>query len=142
MILIAIWIGMVYVIASSFFQAIIHTQTNVNTTVGIRVYADEELTTELTTFQWNDGNPIDPGSSVPETIYIKNTGTISVTLSLTTSAWDPEPAQTFTTVLWDIPEGTSLSPGATMPAIITMKVASNIIDIETFNFDILVTGTS
>ena len=54
--------------------------------INVGVYSDSACTLNLTSIDW--GN-VYPGGSVPRTIYVKNTGNAPITLSVTTTAWNP-----------------------------------------------------
>ena len=54
--------------------------------VNVGVYSDAACTLNLTSIDWGS---VYPGGSVPRTIYVKNTGNAPITLSMTTTSWNP-----------------------------------------------------
>lgn len=112
------------------------TQTPVET-VNIALYSDAALTQSLTSVDWSS---LTPGSSTTKTIYIKNTGTQSVTLSLSTSNWNPTQANGPISLSWD-KTGATLAAEASTSAVLTLNIQSSISGITSFTFSIAVTGT-
>jgi hypothetical protein len=111
---------------------------NVTTTPNINVYSDIACTQNLTTIDWGS---IEAGSSANQTIYVKNTGTGLLTLSLATSDWNPTEASSYLTINWN-KAGTHLSAGESTSAILTLKVASNITGITEFRNTITIRGSA
>ena len=111
---------------------------NITTTPNINVYSDSACTQNLTTINWGS---IEAGSNASKTIYVKNTGTGILTLSLATSDWNPTGASTYLTINWN-KAGTHLSAGESTSAVLTLTVASNITGITTFSNTITVRGSA
>ena len=110
---------------------------SVSTTANLGLYSDSTCQTPLTSIEW--GAPT-PGTSITRIIYIKNTGIgVSLSLSLTTSNWDPPIADGPITVTLD-KTGTRLSPGQSTAASITLTVSPTTVDINNFNLAITITG--
>lgn len=107
------------------------------TAVNVGVYSNEACTVNLTSIDWGT---IAPGDSVTRTIYVKNTGNSQITLSMTKSGWTPAEANGPITVTWNR-EGTTLEPGISTAATLTLSVSSGISGIETFSVNIVITGT-
>lgn len=110
---------------------------NISTAPNIGVYADSACTTNLTSLNW--GN-IQAGSTTNQTIYVKNTGTGTMTLSMAISNWNPAEAGSHITLSWN-KGGTILTAGQWTPAVLTLNVASDITGIRTFSNTITITGT-
>jgi archaellum component FlaG (FlaF/FlaG flagellin family) len=106
-------------------------------TASLGLYSDSACTTPLTSISWGS---LTPGGNKTQTLYIKNTGTVSLTLSMATSNWNPTTANGPITVTWNR-AGTVLSSGQSTSAIITLVVSSGISDITNFNVQISITGT-
>jgi hypothetical protein len=104
--------------------------------VNVGVYSDSACTQPLTSINWGT---ISPGSSVTKTIYVKNTGNTQVTLSMTTTNWNPESANGPITLTWNR-QGATLSAGASVAATLTLSVSSSISSITTFSVNIVITG--
>jgi hypothetical protein len=121
--------------------ALVSTRTISNTgsimAVGIGVYSDSGCTTVLTSISWG---ALSPGATTTHTIYLKNNGTIPVTLTMATGNWNPASASGYITLAWDR-QNTVLPAGSTVQAVLTLNVLSSISGITNFGFDITITGT-
>jgi hypothetical protein len=105
-------------------------------TVNVGVYSDSACTQPLASIDWGT---ISPGSSVTRTIYVKNTGNTQVTLSMTTTNWNPTSANGPITLTWNR-QGATLSAGASVAATLTLSASSSISSITTFSVTIVITG--
>jgi len=111
---------------------------SVTATANLGIYSESTCQTALKSIDW--GTPT-PGTSITRIIYIKNTGSgVSLSLSLTTSNWDPAIADGPITVSLD-KTGTMLSPGQSTTASITLAVSPTIVDITNFSLVITIKGT-
>jgi len=111
---------------------------SVTTTPDINIYSNIDCTENLTSIDWGS---IEAGCNTTQTIYVKNTGTATLTLSLTTNNWTPVEADGCITISWD-GEETQLDPGQSTPAELTLIVASDITDITNFSNSITISGTT
>jgi hypothetical protein len=102
--------------------------------VTVGVYEDAECTTEVSSIAWGD---LEPGGSNNVTVYVKNLGDTTVTLSLGTQNWSPSEAQNYLSIDWDY-EDTALDPDAVIPVQLILSVSSEITDIDTFTFEIII----
>jgi len=107
------------------------------TTVNVGVYSDSACTKNLTSIGWGT---ISPNTTVTQTIYVKNTGNVQITLSMTTNGWSPTNANGPITLTWN-QEGAKLSAGASVAATLTLSVSSSISGITTFSVNIVITGS-
>jgi hypothetical protein len=107
------------------------------TSVNVGVYSDSGCTLALTSLDWGT---LAPGASTTRTIYFKNTGTVPVTLSMTTTSWVPSNANTYLTVAWNR-ESSVLAAGSSISAILTLTASASAGSITTFSFNNVVTGT-
>jgi hypothetical protein len=107
------------------------------TAVGVGVYSDSACTLNLTSIDWG---AISPGNSTTRTIYIKNTGTIPVTLSMTTGSWVPSNANTYITLTWNRANYV-LNANTSVSAVLTLTASSSAGNITSFSFNIIITGT-
>jgi hypothetical protein len=108
------------------------------TSPNIGVYSDSACTTPVTTLSWGS---VAAGSNATQTVYVKNTGTGSITLSMTVSNWSPAAASTYITITWD-QQGTQLSAGQSVAATLTLTVSSSITGVTSFSNTITISGTS
>jgi len=107
------------------------------TSVNVGVYSDAGCTQTITSLDWGT---LAPGASTTRTIYVKNTGTVPVTLSMTTTSWVPSNANTYLTVTWNR-ENTNLAAGTTVAATLTLTASASAGSITTFSFNNVITGT-
>lgn len=105
--------------------------------IGVGVYSDSSCTTVLSSINW--GN-LTLGASVSYTIYVKNNGTIPVTLTMTTGNWNPTTASSYITLSWNRPNYV-LTAGSSVQAALTLNVSSSLTGFTNFAFDITITGT-
>jgi len=114
----------------------INNQGNVNS-IGVGVYWENACINEVSAIDWGY---IEPSASQNVTIYIQNEGTIPMTLNMTTDNWNPSSASTYITLSWNS-EGSQVNANSVLEAVLTLSVASNISEIDSFSFDITITGT-
>lgn len=107
------------------------------TTPNLRVYSNSACTNPREAITWGT---VAAGSNTSQTIYIKNTGTGTMTLSLYTSNWTPIEANTYLTIGWDREEY-KLSAGQTVAATLTLTADPSITGPFTFSCTITVSGT-
>jgi hypothetical protein len=105
--------------------------------VNVGVFSDAGCTQNLTSIDWGS---VYPGSSVPKTIYVKNTGNAPITLSMTTTAWNPTVAAGQINVAWD-KENAVLSPSQSTSATLTLTVSPSISSVTSFSVSIVITGS-
>jgi hypothetical protein len=110
---------------------------SITTSPNLGVYSNSACTNTLNTITWGS---VTAGGSATQTVYVKNTGTGTITLSLATSAWAPSGANTYITVSWD-KQGATLTAGQSTAAILTLTVSSSITGISSFNNTITISGT-
>jgi hypothetical protein len=107
------------------------------TAVNVGVYSDSGCTQNCTSIDWGT---IAPGNSTTRTIYVKNTGTIPVTLSMTMGSWVPSNASSYLTLSWNR-GGTVLIANQSISAVLTLSASSSAGNITSFSFNIIITGT-
>jgi hypothetical protein len=105
-------------------------------TLNVGVYSDSACSQSLGSLDWGD---LSPGDSVNRTVYVKNTGNMEITLSMTTTNWSPANANGPLTLIWD-KEGTKLSSGQGTFATLTLGVSESISGVTTFSVQILISG--
>ena len=111
-------------------------QGNVSS-IGVGVYWESSCTTEVTTIDWGY---LQPGSTKDVTVYIRNEGTIPMTLSMTVDSWNPVEASDYITLTWNR-EGSQVNADSVLQAVLTLSVSPSISDVSSFSFDITITGT-
>ena len=119
---------------------IIVTQTipsnGIVTTVNIGVYLDEQCTQNCTSISWGT---VIPGDSINRIVYVKNTGTVPITLGMTNGIWDPTDASSYLMLTWD-QEGKELGVGESISANLTLSAAVETGALANFSVDIVITG--
>jgi hypothetical protein len=107
-------------------------------TANIGAYNDLQATTLCTNIDWGTLNS---GSIATKTIYIKNTGNITETLSMTSTDWNPQTAASSILLTWNR-ESSTLQAGAITPATLTLNIAADTGDISDFDFNIVISGSA
>lgn len=107
-------------------------------TVNIGVYSDPQVTTNCSNIDWGNLNS---GDTATKTIYIQNTGSISETLSMTATNWNPTAASSRLFLTWN-QEGAAIEAGAVVPATLTLNVAADTGDLSDFSLNIVISGTA
>jgi hypothetical protein len=107
------------------------------TAVNVGVYTNSACTVNCTNIDWGT---LAPGASTTKTVYIKNAGTVPVTLSMVASSWVPSNANTYLSVTWNR-EGYALNPNSSVSATLTLTVSSSVSSLSTFSFNIVISGT-
>lgn len=105
--------------------------------INVEVYWDLACTQVVSSIDW--GTP-EPGDSINQTVYIKNTGTAPMNLSLSTSGWVPVEAGNYLTLSWNS-EGAVVAAEGIVQALLTLDVSSSVTGITDFSFDIVIEGT-
>ena len=111
--------------------------SGVISSVDLGVYQEWGCTNNLTSVAWGT---LSPGDTATRTIYVKNIGTAPITLTMTTTDWNPTNANGPITLTWDR-ENTILDAGSVIAATLTLSVSPSISGITTFDMDIMITGT-
>ena len=107
------------------------------TAVGVGVYSDSGCTAALSTIGWGELNP---GDSKTYMVYMRNEGSVPITLSMALGNWNPTLASSHITLTWNR-EDYVLPAGQVIEAVLTLTVSSSINGVTSFSFDITITGT-
>jgi hypothetical protein len=106
-------------------------------TVNVEAYSDSSCTQPVTTISLDN---VSPGGSVSETIYIKNSGSVPVTLTMDTSGWSPVGASSYLTLSWNR-QNDELAAGASVSATFTLTAESDTGSLTAFSCSMTITGT-
>jgi hypothetical protein len=106
-------------------------------TVNLGIYSDSDCTQNYTSISWGT---LSPGDSTSRIVYVKNIGTVPVTLTLTTGSWAPTTANSVINLAWD-QQNTVLDAGQSIPANLTLSVDSSTGGFTDFSFNTVITGT-
>ncbi len=104
---------------------------------GVNVYWNLACTNETTVIDWGT---MSPSTAKSYTIYVKNNGTVPVTLSMATNDWSPSSAASYMSLQWNR-TGYVLNQNSVVAASLTLTVSSAVSGISNFSFDITVTGS-
>jgi hypothetical protein len=107
------------------------------TTVNVSVYTNSGCTENCTAINWGS---LYPGNSTTQTVYVKNTGTVPITLTMTANSWTPANADDYLTLGWN-QESTTLNVGQSATATLTLTAAADTGELQDFNVNIVITGT-
>ncbi len=102
----------------------------------ISVYADSACTRRINSISW--GN-LSAGAMINKTVYVKNIGTVTLTLKLSTTSLKPTSAGNYITCSWNR-EGATISPKRISSAVITLHVSPTISGNVSFSMNIVVAG--
>ena len=105
--------------------------------IGVGVYWESGCINKVTSINWTT---LEPGQKRNQTVYIKNTSNVPVTLSMSTQKWNPSNASKYITCTWNS-EGKYLNANQVTPAVFTLSVNATISGITNFSFDIVIVGS-
>ena len=105
--------------------------------VGVGIYWDQTCTNAVSLINWG---LLDLGSSKNKTVYIRNEGNTTATLTMTTSNWNPSNASDYITLNWDY-DGQPFEVGEVIQVTLILSVSSGIEGITNFSFDITITAS-
>ena len=106
------------------------------TNLNVGLFSDQECTQNCTSMSWGG---VYAGESASKTIYIKNTGDATVTLSMSITEWTPESADGPISMNWNR-ENYILDPKETVEGILTLSISANSNGISNFGYKMLITG--
>ncbi len=109
----------------------------VSTQFGFGVYSDQTCTSKVSNFDWGT---LSPGTSKSITVYVRNEGGVSITLQKQMLNVNPVNLGSYLTVDWDY-NGQMLAAGQILRVTLVLRVSSQIVGINNFGFDVVVTAT-
>jgi len=136
-------VAAVAIVAAALVSAALVTSKTVNSTgsvkaVGVGVYWDSACTNQTSSFGWG---VVAPSSTASVTLYVKNNGTVPVTLTASFGNWNPASAASYLTPGWNCTNYV-LGNGLVVAAVLTLAVSQSITGVTNFSFDITLTGTA
>ncbi len=105
--------------------------------VNIGVYWDSLCSNAVTSIDWGS---LTAGNSKTITVFVRNEGSESQTLSLSAQRWNPKNADSCFSLYWNR-ERMSIEVNAVVEATLTLTASSNVKGITTFSFTTIITGT-
>lgn len=106
--------------------------------IGVGIYRNPDLTDALSSISWG---MLEPGVSQNYTCYVRNEGSSSVVLSLSTINWNPIKASTFISLGWDY-GGESLVPSEVVEVTFVLSVSPDVSGVSSFSFDTVVSSSN
>ena len=104
--------------------------------VGVEVYWEINCLNSVSSIDWGS---LELGTAHEVTIYIKNEGTVPVTLNMSLGNWTPPAASTYVIVEWNR-EGQTLNPEEVLETTITLSISPETDGISNFTFYITIAG--
>jgi hypothetical protein len=105
--------------------------------VNVGVYSNSQCTQNCTSIAWGT---LSPGDTPTRTVYVKNTGNVPITITMTTETWVPADADDYLTLTWN-QQNTVLNAGQSISATLTLSLASDTGGLTDFSFNIVITGS-
>ena len=107
-------------------------------TVNVGVYQNSGCTQSANAIDW--GN-LTAGANKTVSLWVKNTGTSTVTISMTNSSWSPSNATSGLSLTWN-QEKKTLTAQQVVQANLTLAVSPNVdSSLSSFSFNIIISGT-
>jgi hypothetical protein len=113
------------------------TNSGIVGTVNVGVYSNTACTQTVSSLAWGTMNP---GTSTVQTVYVKNLGSVTMTLNMTSNSWTPSNSPTYMSLTWNA-EGESVAAGSSVQANFTLTISPSITGISAFSFNIVITGS-
>ena len=136
----AVVIMIVGFLAISSTGIIISNQSTLNGTIqalNVEIYKNPNATQNCTQINFGD---LSPGASSNQTIYIKNSGTKSASLSMNVENWNPIQAGSSLVLSWNRKDHILL-PGELINAIFTLGADESVEGFSDFSFNIIIVST-
>lgn len=106
-------------------------------TIGVGVYSDLACTNRLSSIDWG---LLEPGTGKNFTCYVRNEGRATVTLTQSTTNWNPSNTSQYITLSWNY-AGRSIAVNEVLKVTFTLTVSASISGITDFSFEIVIIGT-
>jgi hypothetical protein len=103
---------------------------------GCAVYSDYACTKSQSQIALNN---LEAGASIQQVIYIKNNGTLPITLHLSINGFVPAESANVFSITWNR-EDYLLVVNQSVSAMLTLNVAANTLGVTNFGFNTVVTG--
>lgn len=105
--------------------------------INVEVFWDANCTQSVSSIDW--GTPA-PGDLVNRIVFLRNSGTAPMIVTLTTSDWNPSDASNSILISWD-KEGAQVDLDEVISAVLVLDVSSGISGISAFSFNIIIEGS-
>ena len=104
----------------------------------LKIYWESSCVNEVSSIDWGTLNP-SQSKNMP--VYVKNGGTVPLTLALSTRGWNPASAEQYLTLTWDYGSQT-IQANEALKITLTLTVSPSITGVTNFSFEIVVVATS
>jgi hypothetical protein len=128
----------ILILLSSGFLASAASNKDTSSKTRLDIFTDSACKHKLDSIDWGS---ISPGESINKTVYVKNSGTTALTLSLEKTNWYPVTISSSITCVWDR-EQAKLEPGKILTATLTLTTAANFSVETSFGMNVVITGTT
>jgi len=108
-----------------------------NIAIGIGFYWDKNCSHHVTFVSWGY---VEPGSTRNIHVFLRNEGNTSVTLSMSTSNWNPSEASSLVHLSWNY-TGEIIEESRVLPVTLSLNVDANIEEIWVISFDTNIEGS-
>jgi hypothetical protein len=106
-------------------------------TINVEVYWDYECIQNATVIDWDI---LEPGDMVNKTVYIKNSGSSDLILSMSSTDWIPVEAENIFLFTWDM-EGATVEAYGVVQAVLMLEVSESITEDTDFSFRVVIEGS-
>ena len=104
----------------------------------LKIYWESSCVNEVSNIDWGTLNP-SQSKNMP--VYVKNGGTVPLTLALSTRGWTPASAEQYLTLTWDY--GSQVVQASEVLEItLTLTVSPSVTGVTNFSFEIVILATS
>jgi len=86
-----------------------------------------------------DFGQLEPGSSKNYTLHLRNEGNSAMILNMTSEDWNPTIAADHISLTWNR-EGYQINADDIIDFIITLKISDNIVSVDSFSLNIVISG--
>ena len=108
--------------------------------IGVSLYNNSECTIPLSSINWG---LMEPGETKRYPVYAKNEGNydIYLTLDVDDDSWIPPEASDYLVLSWDY-DNSTIIPNDVVEITLDLYCDPSVTGIDTFSFDIIITGVS
>lgn len=111
--------------------------TGIIASVNVGVYTTQQCTTNLVQLSWG---PVSPGSNYTKAGFVRNNGSMNMTLSMSTSNWSPAAAESSLGISWNY-GGQIVRPGQVLAVIWKLGIPLDVSGVQNFSFNIIISGS-
>lgn len=116
-------------------------QLNVRSSASIQsmfgLYFDVDCTEKVSTLNWGS---LEPGSHNILTIYVRNVGSRSSIVRLSSRNWTPSKLDASTYLSWNL-ENATVKPNEIRRAELTLHIGDNMFSVSELNFEVIISVT-